>query len=146
MKVFCISLVALIALSGCSLQSASSSESLFGSLIGAGLGTASGLILAEEDAKYDGTNSALLGAGVGSALGLLAGGLAYDSGTFAPPPKPPLRLPVVGTNEIQYDIDNLRYDYDESQKWGRGETKPWDERIYDNSNYPYEGVATGTGF
>ena len=136
----------VFALDSCSFQSLFTPVAATTSAVGAAVGAGGGYLYASKKDGYDKGKSALVGLGTGAALGLLAGGLmAEEDPAVAAKPKV-VRVPVYSENTMQLEIDSLRYEVNESTKWGRGETKPWDERIYENSNFPYQGPAVGTDF
>lgn len=137
----------IFSLNSCSLQSLFTPVAATTSAVGAAIGAGGGYLYASNNDDYDKGESALAGLGAGAALGLLAGGLLAEEEPLVETKPKIVRVPVYSDNaSMQLEIDSLRYDVNESTKWGRGETKPWDERIYDNSNFPYQGPAVGTGF
>ncbi|MCB0344569.1 MAG: hypothetical protein KDD66_05615 [Bdellovibrionales bacterium] len=63
----------------------------------------------------------------------------------APPPQQPVNRIPRPADSTQKEIDQLRKEIEESTKYGRGETKDWEDRYLDhNPNTPYQGPTPGS--
>ncbi len=62
----------------------------------------------------------------------------------APPPQQPVNRIPRPMDKTQKEIDELRKEVEDSTKYGRGETKDWEDRYLDhNPNTPYQGPTPG---
>jgi hypothetical protein len=124
LAVFAISL----ATSACSPRSLATVPAAIGGTVGAVAGAVIGKKVGGDE--YDPTQAAMLGGAVGSAAGLGVGAMVYESSVEKnkrAADKLVLRKPYYA-DDFQREIDALRRAEQNASKFGRSETKPWNER------------------
>lgn len=75
---------------------------------------------------------------------ILVFGLTACSGLFTSQDHPDvIRIPAK-INSVQKEIDDIRDRTYDNTKYGRSETRPWNDRyLGNNPNYPYQGPTLG---
>jgi hypothetical protein len=127
-----------LAFTGCAKSGWFSPEAVIGSIAGAGAG---GGIAAAVGSKS--SEAVLASAGAGAALGLVGGKLINEKRVDEDPEQQVhvIRRPAYSPNlSRQKEIDALGEQIHESGKWGRSETKHWNDRYEgERRDIPYDG-------
>jgi hypothetical protein len=133
-------LTALLSSAGCSPGAFLSGEAGIGSLGGAAVGSAVGAVIGADKGNMTANIAAngLIGAGVG----LLGGAIAHGMGEAGGKKQEIVLREAKMIDENQKEIDLLRQEVDDSTKWGRAETKSWNERyLGEDPSEPYQGPS-----
>lgn len=129
-----------VLLPSCSPSSVLSPAAALGTAVGVGAGIAGANIAADHDASIDSTKAAAVFGGAAGALGMAAGAMVHQNEVEEQKKQYYQRVPYE-TNKTQEQIDRHRQYIEESESWGRGEVKPYEDRYQiDPDRRVYQGA------
>ena len=130
--------VGLLSLTSCSPANFWSANAGYGALAGTAVGSGIGAIIGQQHGHM--AANILANGALGTLGGLAAGGLYNAMQPVDHSMDDVVERQAVSVNSNQAEIDALRQQVDDAGRWGRNETKPWEERYLGaNPNAPYQG-------
>jgi hypothetical protein len=120
-------------LSSCAPASLATADAAGGGLLGGAAGTGVGYLIGRELGKK--TENMLLAGAIGTGLGALGGAWFHDYRNASKQKRTIFVRQSRAIDENQKKLDALRNLQYENSIWGQKETKPYNERYWDSSDY-----------
>ena len=124
----------------CTAASYVSQEALSGTAMGSLAGAGVGWLIGNEVGMK--TENVAVNAAIGGGLGLLAGAIINEKNVSIARQREVVMREARLVSKNQQELDRLRENLYDSTSWGRGETKPWNERyLEEDPARPYQGPS-----